>query len=95
MLVNYICISHCFVQEDINDNNDHDSTSNLDDLDRRNETILLLVPVSGRGLVHTKLSDVSTEQQIITNHQWFDSYNNKIIFGCVHGVADYSRVVRF
>ena len=31
--------------------------------------------MSSRGLVHTKLSDVSTEQQIIA--EWSDSCNNK------------------
>ena len=69
------CIIHCSVHEDINDNNDHESTSNFDDLDWRNETILLLVPVLSHGLVHTKLLDVSTEQQIIA--EWSDSCNNK------------------
>ena len=91
------CIINCSVHDDIN-NNDHESTSNFDDLDRRNETILLLVPVLSRGLVHTKLSDVSTEQQIIA--EWSDSCNNKKIkheyvfckkcdqiVGCVHGAT--------
>ena len=61
----------------IHEDNDHDSIIN-DDLHRRKETILLLVPVLSLGLVHTKLSNVSTEQQIIA--ELSDSYIKKNIY---------------